>query len=98
MNNHPTLGIDSSDAEAVAEAFATGLQAGYDQRDAEVHGGFRRLRPRIGLTHAGRPRLPAHTTRRRDRKNVRQMLASRGADDWNGFLEQGHRAHLRAVA
>jgi uncharacterized protein (TIGR02246 family) len=36
MAAHPTLGMVSADTEAVAQAFAAGLQAGYDQRDAEV--------------------------------------------------------------
>lgn len=36
MTTRPTLEIVSPDAEAAAEGFAAGLQAGHDQRDAEV--------------------------------------------------------------
>jgi uncharacterized protein (TIGR02246 family) len=36
MTTRPTLGIVSSDAGAAVEGFAAGLQAGHDQRDAEI--------------------------------------------------------------
>ncbi len=36
MNSRPTLGVEPTQAEAVATAFAAGLQAGHDQRNAEV--------------------------------------------------------------
>lgn len=36
MNSRRTLGIDNPQAEAAAQAFAAGLQAGHDQRDADV--------------------------------------------------------------
>jgi uncharacterized protein (TIGR02246 family) len=36
MTIRPVVGVADADAEAVASAFAAGLQAGHDQRDAEV--------------------------------------------------------------
>ncbi len=36
MDAHPPVGVASQDARAAAEAFAAGLQAGHDQRDAEI--------------------------------------------------------------
>ncbi|HEY6456683.1 MAG TPA: SgcJ/EcaC family oxidoreductase [Steroidobacteraceae bacterium] len=36
MNTRPAIAIASAETEAAVQAFATGLQAGYDQRDAEV--------------------------------------------------------------
>jgi uncharacterized protein (TIGR02246 family) len=36
VSSHLTLGIDNPEAEAAAQAFASGLQAGHDQRDAEI--------------------------------------------------------------
>ena len=36
MAIRPKLGIESAEAEAAARAFAAGLQAGYDRRDAEM--------------------------------------------------------------
>jgi uncharacterized protein (TIGR02246 family) len=36
VDDHRTLGIDNPAAEAAVQAFAAGLQAGHDQRDAEV--------------------------------------------------------------
>jgi uncharacterized protein (TIGR02246 family) len=36
VHDHRTLGIDHPEAQAAVRAFAAGLQAGYDQRDAEV--------------------------------------------------------------
>jgi uncharacterized protein (TIGR02246 family) len=36
VKTRPQVAIASAEAEAAVEAFATGLQAGYDQRDAEV--------------------------------------------------------------
>lgn len=36
MNERPELAIASADAAAAVDAFAAGLQAGHDQRDAEI--------------------------------------------------------------
>jgi uncharacterized protein (TIGR02246 family) len=36
MPDRPRIAIESADSEAAVRAFAAGLQAGYDQRDAEV--------------------------------------------------------------
>lgn len=36
MNSRPTLGTDSREAQVAAQAFASGLQAGHDRRDAEI--------------------------------------------------------------
>jgi uncharacterized protein (TIGR02246 family) len=36
VNKRPTIGIVNADAEAAVAAFAAGLQAGYDRRDAEI--------------------------------------------------------------
>jgi uncharacterized protein (TIGR02246 family) len=36
MDAHPPVGVASSGARAAAEEFAAGLQAGHDQRDAEM--------------------------------------------------------------
>ena len=36
MSSHPVLGIDNPEAQAAVLAFASGLQAGHDQRDAEL--------------------------------------------------------------
>lgn len=36
MSNRRVLGIDNPQAEAAVQAFVAGLQAGYEQRDAEV--------------------------------------------------------------
>lgn len=36
MSSHRILGIENPEAQAAVQSFASGLQAGHDQRDAEV--------------------------------------------------------------
>ena len=36
MSSHRNLGIDNPEAQAAVQAFAAGLQAGHDERDAEI--------------------------------------------------------------